>query len=204
MPRSPRRTRWPSLDSIAQQVRSAGITQVRGNVVVDPRLFTAGPPLDPAPTPMIVNDNVIDLLTTPTAPGQTAQLFWRPQVAPYQVTSDVRTVPASGTTDIQVSADPDGTRITLSGTIAADAAPVLRISHVQDPNAFARTALIEALARAASRSAPARSAPTRWTCCPPRTPRAPGSPPTSPRRSSSTPGSSSRSATTSAPTWGSA
>ncbi|WP_345701668.1 D-alanyl-D-alanine carboxypeptidase/D-alanyl-D-alanine endopeptidase [Kitasatospora terrestris] len=136
------------LDSIAQQVRSAGITQVRGDVVVDPRLFTAGPPLDPAPTPMIVNDNVIDLLTTPTAPGQAAQLSWRPQVAPYQVTSDVRTVPAGGTTDIQVSADPDGTRITLSGTIAADADPVLRISHVQDPNAFARTALIEALARA--------------------------------------------------------
>nr|WP_257019001.1 D-alanyl-D-alanine carboxypeptidase/D-alanyl-D-alanine-endopeptidase [Streptomyces sp. TLI_235] len=136
------------LNSIAQQVRSAGISQVRGNVAVDPRLFTAEPPLDPLPTPMIVNDNVIDLLTTPTAPGQTAQLFWRPQVAPYQVTSTVRTVPAGGTTDIQVSTNPDGTRITLSGTIAADADPVLRISHIQDPNAFARTALIEALARA--------------------------------------------------------
>ncbi|MGA5821530.1 D-alanyl-D-alanine carboxypeptidase/D-alanyl-D-alanine endopeptidase [Kitasatospora sp. NPDC094028] len=135
------------LDMIAHQVREAGITRVDGDVVVDPRLF-ALPALDPQPTPLIVNDNVIDLLTTPTSPGSGAQLTWRPQVAPYQVTSTVETVAAGGATDIQVSASPDGTRITLSGTIAADAQPVLRISHVQDPNAFGRTALIEALARA--------------------------------------------------------
>ncbi|MEU8511783.1 D-alanyl-D-alanine carboxypeptidase/D-alanyl-D-alanine-endopeptidase [Kitasatospora sp. NPDC048722] len=135
------------LDMIAQQVRDAGITRVDGDVVVDARLFTP-PALDPQPVPLIINDNVIDLLTTATAPGQNAQLTWRPQVAPYQVTSTVRTVAAGGPTDIQVSASPDGTRIALSGTIAADAQPVLRISHVQDPNAFGRTALIEALARA--------------------------------------------------------
>ncbi|MER7578809.1 D-alanyl-D-alanine carboxypeptidase/D-alanyl-D-alanine-endopeptidase [Kitasatospora sp. NPDC097691] len=135
------------LDMIAHQVRNAGITRVDGDVIVDPRLF-APPPLDPQPTPLIINDNVIDLLTTATAPGQAAQLMWRPQVAPYQVTSTVQTVAAGGPTDIQVSASPDGTRITLSGTIAADAQPTLRISGVKDPNAFGRTALIEALARA--------------------------------------------------------
>ncbi|MFD0383411.1 D-alanyl-D-alanine carboxypeptidase [Streptomyces stramineus] len=42
----------------------------------------------------------------------------------------------------------DGTRIRLSGTIAAGAAPALRVSPVKDPNAFGRTALIEALERA--------------------------------------------------------
>ncbi|MGW4895796.1 D-alanyl-D-alanine carboxypeptidase/D-alanyl-D-alanine endopeptidase [Kitasatospora sp. NPDC004240] len=135
------------LDEIAQQVRDAGITEVRGDVVVDARLFTSFPDLDPTPTPLIINDNVIDLLTTPTAPGQTAALSWRPQVAPYQVESTVRTVAAGGPTDIAVSASPDGTRITLSGTIAADAPPTLRISAVRDPEAFGRTALIEALAR---------------------------------------------------------
>jgi D-alanyl-D-alanine carboxypeptidase/D-alanyl-D-alanine-endopeptidase (penicillin-binding protein 4) len=69
-------------------------------------------------------------------------------VSPYQVTSNVRTVAAGGETDIQVSASPDGTRITLSGTIAEDAGPALRVSAIQDPTAFGRTALIEALARA--------------------------------------------------------
>ncbi|MET9890257.1 D-alanyl-D-alanine carboxypeptidase/D-alanyl-D-alanine-endopeptidase [Streptomyces sp. NPDC006465] len=139
------------LNHIARQVRRSGITEVRGNLAVDTRLFTSYAALDPTPTPLIINDNVIDLLSTPTAPGRPARLSWRPQVAPYRVTSTVRTVAAGGTTDIQVSASPDGTRIKLSGTIAADAQPVLRISNVQDPAAFGRTALIEALARAGVR-----------------------------------------------------
>ncbi|WP_307790564.1 D-alanyl-D-alanine carboxypeptidase/D-alanyl-D-alanine endopeptidase [Streptomyces actuosus] len=135
------------INDLADQVRRAGITEVRGDVIVDDRIFTP-PALDPRPYPLIINDNVIDLLTTPTRPGRPARLSWRPQVAPYQVTSTVRTVAAGGTTDIEVSASDDGTRITLSGTIAADAQPTLRISDVQDPGAFGRTALIEALARA--------------------------------------------------------
>ena len=136
------------LDEIARQVRRSGITRVQGNVAIDSRLFTSPANLDPAPTPLIVNDNVIDLLTTATTPGSPAKLSWRPQVAPYQVRSTVRTVAAGGTTDIAVSASPDGTRISLSGTIAAGAQPALRISAVQHPDAFGRTALIEALARA--------------------------------------------------------
>ena len=135
------------IDAIAQQVRAAGITHVDGDVVIDPRIFTP-PPLDPQPTPLIVNDNLIDLLTTPSAAGQPAQLMWRPQVAPYSVTSTVQTVAAGGPTAISVSASPDGTHITVSGTIAAGAQPVLRTSGIQDPNAFGRTALIEALGRA--------------------------------------------------------
>ena len=141
------------IDAIARQVRRSGITEVRGNVAVDSRLFASYPVLDPTPTPMIVNDNVIDLLTTPTAPGSPAKLSWRPQVAPYQVQSTVRTVAAGGTTGITVSASPDGTHISLSGTIAAGAQPVLRISPVHDPDAFGRTALIEALGRAGVRVA---------------------------------------------------
>lgn len=135
------------IDQIARQIRAAGITHVDGDVVIDARLFTP-PPLDPQPTPLILNDNLIDLLTTATTPGRPAQLSWRPQVAPYHVTSTVQTVAAGGTTDIQVAASPDGTRITVSGTIAAGTQPQLRTSPVQDPNAFGRTALIEALARA--------------------------------------------------------
>ncbi|WP_084701567.1 D-alanyl-D-alanine carboxypeptidase/D-alanyl-D-alanine endopeptidase [Streptacidiphilus anmyonensis] len=135
------------LNRIARQVRDAGITRVDGNVIIDPRIFTP-PALDPQPTPMIINDNLIDLLTTPTKPGHAAKLFWRPQVAPYRVVSHVRTVAADGTTNITVTASPDGTRITLSGTIAAGTQPVLRTSDIKDPNAFGRTALIEALGRA--------------------------------------------------------
>lgn len=136
------------LNEIARQVRRSGITRVSGDLAVDNRLFTSIPELDPSPDPLIINDNVIDLLTTPTHAGAAAELMWRPHVAPYRVSSTVRTVRAGGPTDIVVTASSDGTRIALSGTIAADAHPVLRVSAVTDPAAFGRTALIEALARA--------------------------------------------------------
>ncbi|MFD9221739.1 D-alanyl-D-alanine carboxypeptidase/D-alanyl-D-alanine-endopeptidase [Streptomyces sp. NPDC060064] len=137
------------IDLIAQQVRRSGITQVDGNVIVDERLFLPEPVFDPTPTPLIINDNLIDLLTTPgDRPGAPAQLDWRPKVAPYRVTSTVKTVAAGEPTDIEVTTSDNGTRIQLSGTIAADADPALKVSDIADPAAFGRTALIEALERA--------------------------------------------------------
>lgn len=137
------------IDLIARQVRRAGITRVDGDVIVDDRLFGPEPVLDPTPTPLIVNDNLIDLMTTPgDRAGAPVRLDWRPKVAPYRVTSTVTTVAAGKPTDIEVTASADGTRISLTGTIAADSAPLLRVSPIADPAAFGRTALIEALQRA--------------------------------------------------------
>lgn len=137
------------IDQLARQVRAAGIRRVEGDVVIDARLFRPDPELDPTPTPLIINDNLIDLLTSPgSEAGAPAGLEVRPKVAPYRVTSSVRTVAAGKPTDIAVKASADGTRIQLSGTIAAGSAPVLRVSAVKNPNAFGRTAMIEALKRA--------------------------------------------------------
>ncbi|MEV7614227.1 D-alanyl-D-alanine carboxypeptidase/D-alanyl-D-alanine-endopeptidase [Streptomyces sp. NPDC089799] len=137
------------IDELARGIRASGITRVEGDVIVDSRIFAPDPVLDPLPTPLIINDNLVDLLTTPgDRPGTDARLDWRPKVAPYEVTSTVRTVAAGKPTDITVAATAGGTRIRLSGTIAADAKPLLRTSPVTDPAAFGRTALIEALARA--------------------------------------------------------
>ncbi|MFG2288395.1 D-alanyl-D-alanine carboxypeptidase/D-alanyl-D-alanine-endopeptidase [Streptomyces sp. NPDC048595] len=137
------------VDQLARQVRAAGIRRVEGDVVIDARLFRPDPTLHPTPTPLIINDNLIDLLTSPgKGAGAPAGLEVRPKVAPYRVTSSVRTVAAGKPTDIAVEASADGTRIQLSGTIAAGSAPVLRVSAVKDPNAFGRTAMIEALKRA--------------------------------------------------------
>ncbi|MFJ8843340.1 D-alanyl-D-alanine carboxypeptidase/D-alanyl-D-alanine-endopeptidase [Streptomyces cyaneofuscatus] len=137
------------INQLAQQVRRSGITRVEGDVVVDDRLFQPEPVFDPTPTPLIINDNLIDLLTTPGArPGAPARLDWRPKVSPYRVTSTVRTVAAGEPTDIEVTTSGDGTRIQLSGTIAAGSEPALKVSPIADPAAFGRTALIEALGRA--------------------------------------------------------
>ncbi|MEV7027356.1 D-alanyl-D-alanine carboxypeptidase, partial [Kitasatospora sp. NPDC093558] len=135
------------MDQIAQQVHDAGITQVNGDVIIDSRIFKA-PDLDPQPHPLMINDNLIDMVTTPTAPGQAAQLTWRPQISTYNVTSSVTTGPPGSATNITASPSADGTHITLCGTIAADAKPVLKISTIKDPDSFGRTAMIEALQRA--------------------------------------------------------
>ncbi|RSS84410.1 D-alanyl-D-alanine carboxypeptidase/D-alanyl-D-alanine-endopeptidase [Streptomyces sp. WAC06614] len=148
------------IDQLARQVRASGITRVEGDVVVDTRLFAPDPELDPVPTPLIVNDNLIDLLTGPgDRPGADATVTWRPQVAPYRVTSTVKTVEAGGPTDITVTTTAGGTRIRLSGTVAADARPLLRTAPITDPAAFGRTALIEALARAGVRVTAAPTGP---------------------------------------------
>ncbi|MCX5408795.1 D-alanyl-D-alanine carboxypeptidase/D-alanyl-D-alanine-endopeptidase [Streptomyces sp. NBC_00335] len=137
------------IDLLARQVRDSGITRVDGNVIVDDRLFEPEPVLIPTPTPLILNDNLIDLTTTPGDRADApARLDWRPKVAPYRVTSTVKTVAAGKPTAVTVTTSDDGTRIRLSGTIAAGAAPVLKVSPITDPAAFGRTALIEALERA--------------------------------------------------------
>jgi serine-type D-Ala-D-Ala carboxypeptidase/endopeptidase (penicillin-binding protein 4) len=136
------------LDALASQVAAAGVTTVAGDVLIDDRLFETDTEMNPETptTPIMVNENVIDLLTTPSQPGQPAEFTSRPQTAAYQVTSSVTTVEAGGTTDVEV--DASGNQITVSGTIAADADPLLKVQQVADPAAFARTAFVEALARA--------------------------------------------------------
>jgi D-alanyl-D-alanine carboxypeptidase/D-alanyl-D-alanine-endopeptidase (penicillin-binding protein 4) len=135
------------LDLLAGQVRAAGITRVSGRVEIDDRLFRtrtlAGLPV----SPIVINDNLIDLVTTPTEPGEPAAVAMRPAVAPWTVDRAVVTVAAGEKTAVEVSSPVDG-RIALTGTIAADHGPVLNVHGFADPATFARTAFIEALERA--------------------------------------------------------
>ncbi len=142
------------LDEIARQVRESGITRVDGNVVIDTRLFDpppAGEPdpnLDPWPSPITINDNLIDVQLTPGKVGEAPKVVkWRPQVAPYHLDVQAKTVPAGKPTNLSVNTASDG-RIVIGGDIAADSGKQLRVVSVEDPAAFARTALIEALERA--------------------------------------------------------
>lgn len=138
------------LDRLARQVRAAGITRVDGNVIIDDRLWITRDlgENDGPVSPIIINNNLIDLVTTPTSPGKPATVRMRPQVAPWSVNNQVRTVSASGRTAIQVSADEATGVITLRGTIASGSPPALKVWHLSDPATFARTAFIEALQRA--------------------------------------------------------
>jgi PBP4 family serine-type D-alanyl-D-alanine carboxypeptidase len=150
------------LDKLAAQVRAAGIARVTGDVVIDDRLFDQFrvPNQKLLITPIIVNDNLIDVTIIPTKPGQKASVEWRPHTAAFTVTSDAMTVAAGGKTDITLT--PMGPHAgTVTGQIAVGFVPPLpgvktlvqtfRIDNPatpQDPAAFARTTFIEALERA--------------------------------------------------------
>ena len=75
----------------------------------------------------------------------------------------MKTVKAGGATDLTVT-QPKPNVFEVSGTIAADAGPTLRVGEIPNPASFARTAFIEALQRAGveghrvgDRSEPGRS-----------------------------------------------
>jgi len=134
------------LDALAAQVKQSGIDSISGQVIVDDRLFQdelGGEPI----TPIVINQNIIDFTTSPAQVGETATIEMRPTVSPWTVASEVETVAAGGDTAIRISSPQEG-QVVLSGTIAADSDPVLKVYAFKDPATFARTAFIEALARA--------------------------------------------------------
>jgi D-alanyl-D-alanine carboxypeptidase/D-alanyl-D-alanine-endopeptidase (penicillin-binding protein 4) len=138
-----------ALDELAAQVRAAGIRGVR-DVVVDDRLFATYTKWNGGLiAPIWVNENVIDITTTPTSPGEPATVDWRPKTAAIRVVGDVTTVEGDAPPLTVDSTRPRVVRI--SGQISASSPPVLNISQIPDPASFARTAFIQALRRAGVR-----------------------------------------------------
>ena len=135
------------LDDLAAQVASAGVRQVNGEVIIDDRLFPTTPKDEYVLTPIWINDNLIDLSLTPGAEGEPATLEWRPMSVAYRVEADVQTVAAGEPLDVTVTSPAPGW-ITVAGQVPADLASWVQVVQIEDPAAFARTALIEALGRA--------------------------------------------------------
>lgn len=137
------------LNDLAQKVSAAGISQVRGDVLIDDRLFDAALSSGSGPsrvTPILVNDNVLDLMLTPGQSGQLAQLSWRPQTAAMRVDSRVFTTAANEPMEITIQAV--GPRnVQVSGKIPEGRKPLLRTFEVPDSASFARSLFIEALQR---------------------------------------------------------
>ncbi|WP_404924973.1 D-alanyl-D-alanine carboxypeptidase/D-alanyl-D-alanine-endopeptidase [Mesorhizobium sp. ORM16] len=136
-----------ALDNLAKRVHASGIAEVKGDVIIDERLFeTHRDPTDGIISPIWLNENVIDIMTTAASAGQPAKIDWRPKTASVKVIGAVMTV-AENPKPITIESPAPG-EIRVSGEIAAGVAPTLSIWHVPDPAAFARTAFIEALQRA--------------------------------------------------------
>ncbi|KAA0024059.1 D-alanyl-D-alanine carboxypeptidase/D-alanyl-D-alanine endopeptidase [Antrihabitans cavernicola] len=147
---------------LAKQVKASGINAVNGDVVIDDRLFTPYrvPNGNLLITPILLNENMVDVTVDPTQPGQPARLDYRPRTAALAVTGAITTGPADSTSSVALS---DQGRIecvgspgcggSVSGDIPAGYKAPLTGSEtfvgtfrIDDPASFARTAFIEALA----------------------------------------------------------
>lgn len=152
-----------ALDELARQVRASGITSVSGDVVIDDRLFDTYrvPNGNLLITPVLLNENMVDVRATPTEAGRPAAVEHRPATAAFDVESTVETTAVgteaslelSGNGRIQCLGSPACSG-TVAGNIPVDyRAPLsgdgsfVGTFRVEDPNAFMRTAFIEALRR---------------------------------------------------------
>jgi D-alanyl-D-alanine carboxypeptidase/D-alanyl-D-alanine-endopeptidase (penicillin-binding protein 4) len=137
------------LNELARQAAQAGIKRLRGEVLMDDRLFDRDFGTGSGPrrlTPIMVNDNLIDFLITPGDAGKPAQITWRPQTAILQVDAQVETVAAEEPVSTTISGT--GRGVILRGKIPSGHKPLLRVYEVPEAAAFARGLLIEALVRA--------------------------------------------------------
>jgi PBP4 family serine-type D-alanyl-D-alanine carboxypeptidase len=152
------------LDELARQARFSAIHTVSGDVIVDDRLFESFrvPNGNLLITPIMLNENMVDVTVTPTAPGQAAAVDWRPKTGAFAVSGTVTTT-AAGTPD---TVDLSGRGVVecvgtagctgiLAGTIPvdyraplSDSPTLVQTFRIEDPPSFARTAFIEALQRA--------------------------------------------------------
>ena len=135
-----------ALNSLARAVRRSGIRRAT-DAVIDGRLWQTQAWPDGPITPMWVNENLIDITLRPAARGAKARYSWRPRTAAYRVVSTVRT---GSETAIEVEESRPGV-VRVTGTIAARGGSTVRSFFVDDAEAFARTAFIEALERAGVR-----------------------------------------------------
>jgi len=138
------------LVELAKQIRKSGIETVSGDVMIDDRLFQKSSGSGSGPrvlTPIIINDNVLDILVTPgEKPGSAARVESKPATRYLAMDADVRTVEKGKATHLEIQWA-DAGKFTVRGQIAVDSRPRIGILPVEDPAAFARTLFIEVLQR---------------------------------------------------------
>lgn len=136
------------LDHLARDVRESGIQAISGDVLVDDRLFAPTSSTGSGPkrvSPIVVNDNLIDVLVGPGArAGDPAIVRTVPANPLLEIDCQVETVAEGNRPRIDLR--PIGPRAcVIRGQIPAGHKPILRIHPVDQPDDFARSLFIQAL-----------------------------------------------------------
>lgn len=133
------------INALAKDVYEKGIKEVEGDVIIDDSLFETTEKRGMIISPMMINENLIDLVINPTTSGQKAKLTWRPEIPGYHVDNQVQTVDKNGSLELEVTSSDSGKNIVIKGTIPLDQHDIVRTSAIENPKAFAREAFLQAL-----------------------------------------------------------
>lgn len=138
---------------LAEQIAAKGIRRVTGRVLVDASLYPAGDRelgTDVVMSPVVLNDNVVDLLITPGATaGDPVTVRVSPDLGLFKLdiqmkTGAPRSAPALDKTIVRDSARGSVT-VRLTGSYAAGGAALVMSVPVDDPSEMAARALVAAL-----------------------------------------------------------
>ena len=138
---------------LAAQVAEHGIKRITGRVLVDATLFPGGDRelgTDVVMSPIVVNDNLVDLIVGPGATvGAAASIAPAPATSYVRIVNTITTSAAGAAPNVELSsdtADASGLHtLTVSGSTPLGVAPVLYGYRVPDPARFAEVTFAEAL-----------------------------------------------------------
>jgi PBP4 family serine-type D-alanyl-D-alanine carboxypeptidase len=138
---------------LAAQVAAHGIKRISGRVLVDATLFKGGDRelgTDVVMSPIVVNDNLVDLMIGPGAGvGAAAVITSAPVTSYVRIVNDVRTGAAGSAPAIEFAddtADAAGLHtVKVTGTTPAGGPSILYAYRVPDPARFAEITFTEAL-----------------------------------------------------------
>lgn len=147
---------------LARQVAAAGIREIRGDVIIDDRLFVPFNFRDEFDVrPIFVNDDVVDVMIRPAKPGQPAVVDHRPVSSALAIKSKLASTGPG--TELAIESSPELLQcigkpncwVTFAGNVPTDfkpmftgAWPLVRTVRIVQPQNYARTVLIEALKEA--------------------------------------------------------
>lgn len=149
-----------TLRHLAKQVADRGITNVTGQVIVDASLFREGARelgTRIVMSPVVINDNVIDVVITPAArSGEPAAVTVTPRTSYLTVSANLTTVDSSapaGIRTVEDSSDHDHRMLVISGRVRRGPPSNARWS-IPVPSRFGEIALAQVLNEAGVRVIP--------------------------------------------------
>src|SRR6202030_255661 len=129
-----------------------GVRRIEGRVIVDASLYPEGQREGGTGfviSPIMINDNSVDMIVTPGAEGAPAHLEFAPQTSYVRFLNKTSTGKAGSEMAVRVVSDVangDGTHVaTIGGNVPADARREVHGYRIPEPSRFAEIVLAEAL-----------------------------------------------------------